>query len=468
MRLLSLDYDPVYGDDDSDDCDRESFSSDYSVFDYDVVIWDPAETLRSYRDTGYLGGALYENLPRISEHNSVSLKADILRRKSEFAEFLKMGRTLVAIVRPPQECYVATGEKTYSGTGRNQKVTTLLAKEDIWDALPADDPQLTIAAGSRISINGEGAIPSFLRKYKHLLKYEAFMSSPLGNPIATVTGTSHVIGSVLKTEGGGLLILLPAFQLVDGRDEETGNTVWKDESAQIQLDLLEAIEKMQATTMEARPAWSDKYATKDQIALSDAVIKQQKRVETARAKLSTLQQKEEQGQSKDQLFLGTGRALELEVRAVLELLGGDVTEPDPGRDDWKVKFDSRNAVVEVKGVNKSAAERHAAQLEKWVAGELEVTGTAPKGILVVNTWRETDLSARTEKDFPDQMLPYCVSRDHCLMTGLQLFVIRSEIEADASRAEYWRDKILKTAGVIDGADDWQSVLMQTNSDESDS
>ncbi|MGW4635964.1 hypothetical protein ACWEMY_24600, partial [Nocardia sp. NPDC004415] len=139
-----------------------------------------------------------------------------------------------------------------------------------------------------------------------------------------------------------------------------------------------------------------------------------------------------------------------------------MTEPVRGS-----KFDSRSAVVEVKGVNKSAAEKHAAQLEKWVAGELEATGTAPKGLLVVNTWRETDLSARTEKDFPDQMLPYCVSREHCLMTGLQLFVIRSEIEADASRAEYWRDKILKTSGIIDGADDWQSVLIQTDSDDSD-
>ncbi|MET8776604.1 hypothetical protein ABZV58_16475 [Nocardia sp. NPDC004654] len=466
MRLLSLDYDPVYGGDDSDDCDRESFSSDVSVFDYDVVIWDPESTLNSYlQSDSYFSESYFKNLPRLSDHASVSLKSDISRRRSEFAEFLKSGRTVIVIVRPPQECYIATGEKRYFGTGRNQKVTPIVEKIDIWDAFPITDPQLTRAAGNRIGIDGEGAISSFLRKYKHLLRYEAVMSAPPGKPVASVIGTNRIVGSVLQTSDDGVLLLLPPFGLSDGRDGETGEMTWKEESVEVQQDLLAAIEKIKARVVEARPAWATKYSTKDQLALRDAVVKQQNRVETARAKLSTLQQKEEQGQSKDQLFLGTGRALELEVKAVLELLGGDVTEPEPGRDDWKVKFDSRNAVVEVKGVNKSAAEKHAAQLEKWVAGELEATGTAPKGILIVNTWRETDLSARTEKDFPDQMLPYCVSRDHCLMTGLQLFAIRSDIETAPSRAEYWRDKILKTAGVIEGADDWRSVLVQTDSDE---
>lgn len=62
MRLLSLDFDPVYGDDD----DRASFSGDLSVFDYDVVIWDPAATFRMYRDYGH--GGLFQNLPEISAH----------------------------------------------------------------------------------------------------------------------------------------------------------------------------------------------------------------------------------------------------------------------------------------------------------------------------------------------------------------------------------------------------------------
>jgi len=40
LRLLSLDFDPVYG----ESATRATFTGDVSVFDYDVVIWDPERT----------------------------------------------------------------------------------------------------------------------------------------------------------------------------------------------------------------------------------------------------------------------------------------------------------------------------------------------------------------------------------------------------------------------------------------
>ncbi len=165
------------------------------------------------------------------------------------------------------------------------------------------------------------------------------------------------------------------------------------------------------------------------------------------------------------VILGTGRALELEVKAVLELLGGTVTDPEPGRDDWRVAFPEGEAVVEVKGVKGSAAEKHGAQLEKWVSGAYEANGVMPKGILVVNTWRETPLAERTQADFPDQMLPYCKGRGHSLITGLDLFVIRADIEADATRVEHWRSEILSASGRLIGVPHWKNVITQTTAEE---
>lgn len=146
------------------------------------------------------------------------------------------------------------------------------------------------------------------------------------------------------------------------------------------------------------------------------------------------------------------------MRDVLELLGGTVTEPEPGRDDWKADFPEGKVVVEVKGVGKSAAEKHAAQLEKWVASAYEQSGTMPKGILVVNTWRETPLAERTKEDFPAQMLPYSEGRGHCLVTGLQLYLIRADVEAHPERAEHWRSALLRTSGVMTEPKDWRSVI----------
>jgi len=188
-------------------------------------------------------------------------------------------------------------------------------------------------------------------------------------------------------------------------------------------------------------------------------------VERARAALTVAQQAVDQSEAADQLYLGTGRALELQVKEVLELLGGTVTEPEPGRDDWRVQFPEGQAVVEVKGVTKSAAEKHAAQLEKWVANHFEETAEQAKGLLVVNAWRELPLDERVEDAFPDQMLRYSTARQHCLMTGLQLFVIREEIALGVSDPADWRSKIMATAGVLNGASEWQEYIQKDDAHE---
>ena len=461
MKLLSLDYDPIYGD---DDYTRSTFGSDVSVFDYDIVIWDPASSLSHYT-SAY--GDWYQNLPSLNDNESVRLASDITRRRGEFLEFLRAGRILIVVSRPPQECYIATGEKQYSGTGRNSRATRIVTKTDLWRALPVGSDQLSLAlgSGSRIKVDGSSSLAAFLKNRKEFFKYDAVMTAWPGTAVAKVQGTERAVSSFIKTKEGGVLVMLPAPDLVKSISVKTGRALYKSEASDIQDELLQAVSELTSAGVVSRPAWAEKYATKGQLEVRESVVKQQARVQSARTKLTELQKKQEASELKDQLFLGTGRPLELRVKAVFELLGCEVTEPEPGRDDWKVKFPERNAVVEVKGVAKSAAEKHAAQLEKWVAGELEETGVAPKGILVVSTWRETELLQRTEKDFPDQMIPYSVGREHCLLSGLQLFVIQAVVEADPTQAEHWRKKILATSGVIEGADDWRSILVHAESGE---
>lgn len=462
VRLLSLDYDPVY-----DDVTRGSFASDVSVFDYDAVVWDPEGSFQHY--TPY--AERYKNLPSLSESTSVSLTADAARRRQEFLEFLNSGRSIVVVVRAPQACYVDTGERTYSGTGRNRVTTTHVADFDLWRALPVSSPGFERASGSRIEITVDGPIASLLKKYKSFLSYSAVMKNPPGSAVARVTGTDRIVSSVLKTKGGGWLIMIPAIDFeVEEEEEEEGTEdddgyFWAAEAPGFQADLVDALLQLNAGAVNARPAWAESYATEAQQKLRDSVVVQQKKVENARARLTKLQGQKEDAEARDQLFLGTGRALELQVRDVLELLGGTVTDPEPGRDDWRVSFPEGDAVLEVKGVKKSAAEKHAAQLEKWVAGAYEETGTMPKGILAVNTWREIPLSERVKDDFPAQMIPYSKGRGHCLVTGLQLFLIRADVEVNPARAEYWRKTLLKAKGVLTKPSDWRAVIQVTETEE---
>jgi hypothetical protein len=458
MRILSLDFDPLYGDENV----RAHFGSDHSVFDFDMVIWDPQASFSHYISSY---DNYFQGLPSLSEHTSVRIKADASRRRAEFVDFINSGRTLVVITRPQQVCYVDTGERSYSGTGRNQRTTRHVDKFDLLSALPTSKPSFLKASGDRIEYVGDGPLVRVLRDFKEYIAYQAVIKDAPGTLIAKVTGTERSVACAMKTAGGGHLILLPEIDLAsydedDEGDEEEG-TQYVERAAEFQERLLDALEQMSGTRVLSRPAWASNFATAEQQSLRDEIVKQQSRVESARAKLAGLQRESEAAEAKDQLYLGTGRALELEVKAVLELLGGTVVEPEPGRDDWKVEFPEGRAVVEVKGLSKSAAEKHAAQLEKWVAGELEETGKAPKGILVANTWRETPLPDRTKADFPPQMLPYSTGRGHCLVTGLQLFVIQAEIEADSSKAAKWRKALMKTAGILDGAGNWADIVKES-------
>lgn len=449
MRLLSLDYDPVYGDDDTV---RSSFSSDVSVFDFDAVIWDPAESFRGYR----VGAARHNGEFALTDSQSFRVKEDARRRAGEFREFVDAGRVLVVIVRGPLTCYVATGEVSYSGTGRNRAKTRHIAPFDFWSALPLESQQIISAAGSRIDVLGDDDLARFMKKHKKFLGYEAVLKSPSGFPRVKIAGTNKVVSSLVTTEGGGQILLLcsPRLRPAGVHDDNS----WFPESESFQDELLAGLRSIGNAVEQTRPAWAGRYVTADQRAARSAVQKQKTRVESARKKLATLEQASEEAAAKSQLFLGTGRALELEVRAVLELLGGIVTDPEPGRDDWRVKFPEGPLVVEVKGVSKSAAEKHAAQLEKWVAGHFESTGVMAKGVLVANTWKDVPLGDRSDQDFPSQMLPYSTSRGHCLMTGLELFVIRALVEADENAAPEWRKKILATAGRIADIPDWRTVV----------
>lgn len=202
MRLLSLDYDPVY-----DDATRGAFWGDLSVFDYDAVIWDPEASLRSY--TEYTDD--YRGLPSLSPDTSVQIGADVRRRRKEFVDFLSAGRSLVVIVRPPQKCYVDTGERTHSGTGRNRVTTTHVTDFDLLSALPISTVSFEKAEGSRIEVIGDGPVPRLLRKYQSFLGYSAVMRDAPGSVSAKVTGTERIVASVAKMKGDGYLVMLPAL-----------------------------------------------------------------------------------------------------------------------------------------------------------------------------------------------------------------------------------------------------------------
>jgi hypothetical protein len=146
------------------------------------------------------------------------------------------------------------------------------------------------------------------------------------------------------------------------------------------------------------------------------------------------------------------------VGKIFKQLGFLVTEGLPGRDGLILKYKDKVAVVEVKGVTKSAAEKHAAQLEKWVSEYYSTYDIRPKGILVVNAFKDTPLINREEQTFPDQMISYCRGRNHCLLSGVQLLGIFLYCLCNHTMVDNIIEQIFSTDGVLDGFNNWKDFI----------
>jgi hypothetical protein len=103
------------------------FRSPISFLDFDMLIWDPRRMFYEY-ESDY--PSMYMGHRSLNDNDSSIILGDISRRKNEITELLKLGRIVVLILPSPDKCYYATGQNTYSGTGRN-RLTTRIVNEII-------------------------------------------------------------------------------------------------------------------------------------------------------------------------------------------------------------------------------------------------------------------------------------------------------------------------------------------------
>lgn len=479
------------------DADSYSFKSGVSLYDYDVVIWDPQRSLDRYTDVP----STYRGQISLYEAQSAALVRDIRRRRSEFKEFVEMGRCLVVFMPSDTQVWVDSGEREYSGTGRNRTATRLLNHADIVDALPI---QLDRKAGSGLEIevandlvaplfwatNGAWVYRCTIEKHEQVV------------PLLKVRGTEKTVGGLLRATNRGRLVLLPELFIpgdgdeedYDGYEDEDGTRgEGGEESGSVASDggyspeqdygdgagvaegreiedsatdasaaLLIWIEELVASPDAELPPWAGRYRFHTEVTRAEEQRKVEEQMSQLQAAIDELKAAQVHDDQWKVLFVGSGSALERQVARALEALGFEIEERTPGRSDLRARRDGDLAVVEVKGLTKSAAEKNSAQLEKWVSEEI-VNGRTAKGILVVNTWRKLPLDERIDDDFPEQMIPYATQRNHCLITGMQLLAMARAALYDPSRKNTIARMLMNTVGVVDNWID----LSQTFSSDSE-
>jgi hypothetical protein len=420
-----------------EDAHRISFGSAISCFDYDLIIWDIEGTVRNHRSYG----------TPVPTAEWKSLQHAFRRRTTEFKEMAELGRSIV--VFPAMNDTIrgnsGTRRKTVSGT------VTSIVNLSLNDALPFHF-SLNPGRGSELQPRGPYS-PSLWREARDWFLYRGTLQQYPGQPAFTVKGTDKVAGSIYKTETGGWFFILPEPWCERPFDEDfeppsRDDDDWIDAPKALATWVTGVIKQ----TEEPKPAWVDEYHFPEAVDRTARLTTLNAEMEQLLKKIDEVKAEQANDDSWKILIYGQGELLEKHVAKAFELFGFDLLEPIEGRADLRLSYGDKSAVVEVKGLTKSAAEKNAAQLEKWVSEEMEAGEGQPKAILVANTWREIRPDERVEASFPNQMLKYARDRGHCLMTGAQLLAMVRTVLSTPEKAPEIANQLLSTVGPAEGWD----------------
>lgn len=412
------------------------FASSVSCFDYDLVIWDMGGTARNFEP---------ENRSYLTKDVAAELKTALGHRKAEFAELAKLGRSLAVFPSIDDWISYDTGRRVGGNAlGATQKEAIQLS-----DCLPF---RLTMESGRGAEMQPRGSDASSLwREAKGWLFYRGILKSYPGDPLFFIKGTDKVVGSTQRNPGGGSYFVLPEpwsdmvggegfrppSEKVGGGFETLGKIItWLKSTITPELDDL--------------PDWVGEYSFPDAADRRSKIAQMEEELARVLERIDSVKSEQAEDDLWKVLSYGQGGGLEAQVRRAFDLFGFDILEAVEGRADLRVSYGGKMAVIEVKGLAKSAAEKNAAQLEKWVSEEISAGGDHPKPILVVNTWRNDRPDERNEVDFPNQMLKYVTDRNHCLVSGLQLLAMVRAALQDESMKERIASELMSTVGVVDG------------------
>jgi DNA-binding protein YbaB len=346
-------------------------------------------------------------------------------RRSDFLEFLALGRTIVVFT-------ASLNLETY---------------------IPVQSLGLKSISGMRVDFKGPDHLKIFWESVQEDMQFLAYFEKNPGQPFLFVPATKKAVGTLIKSERGNLLFI-PWLKL-DRRYPSTYHQQCKR--------FLTAFKKLNDHLVPKKatvslPAWSNHYGWERERKLRETLVSLQKQADEFSKQISTKTVELEIEDKLKVLFTSKGEVLVDVVIDVFQELGAKANPGEPGRDDVIVEFEGKHAVVEVKGKKSSAAESDAAQLEKWVAGFKEEKGADPKGILLIDAYCETPLAERTEPAFPHQMLKYSTQREHCLITTTQFLGLLLEARANPEKRIDLVNSLFSTVGVFQQFSDWQKFL----------
>jgi len=404
-----------------------SFYSSQSLLDADVVLFEPPSRPTSYQS--------YQGKARLDESDSFQFKEACTHWRGEISECLGAGKTVIVFLKPFQDFFIDTGERSYSGTGRNQKTTTHVALFDNYRFLPAYPAGITPKSGHAIVASGDPMpIGDFWRAFGSDLNYYLYFEDPDIKPLLhTKTGKKTIAGI---RDFGGKLILIPPVdwdldEFVEGHDD--GKMYWTDEAATFGKKLLGVLLGIDVAARGGRedtppPEWSlsDRYALRAERSARAEITRIAEEIESLREQSAAKRDEAQEASRLKALLYGTGKELEAAIVLALQALGFEARNFVEGDSEFDVVFESSEGrcLGEAEGKdNKAINIDKLRQLEMNLQEDFarDDVDEYAAGVLFGNAYRLTNPDERPAEFFTEKCLKAAARSGTVLVRTPDLF-----------------------------------------------
>ncbi|HPL64053.1 MAG TPA: hypothetical protein PK587_09840 [Syntrophales bacterium] len=431
------------------------FESDRSLLDADIVLFEVGFGQLSATED-------YEGTPLFSKYNSPSVAQYLSHWRNELVAFVNAGKLAIIFVRKPRLYFRYTGNKTFSGTGRSQVTTNVVAPVSSYEGVP----NITNAegkSGKEVKLTAEGSfLAPYWKEFGPISEYQAFIEGNFTQKVLVTKTGEKTVGAV--TRGKGTLLFLPPLSLDEKKflthEAKKGQTFWTKAALEFGKRLLKNLialaDAVKSKSKTPAPVWSQDpgYTTTEESQIQESIAKVTNEIARLQQKRTTLQEKLlEAGQLRGLLY-ETGQALEHAVREALILFGFSAKNYKESDSEFDVIFESPEGrlIGEVEGKdNKAISIEKLDQLERNLREDFareEVTNFA-KGVLFGNPERLTSPNERGES-FTAKCMTAAGRSGIALIRTVDMYSPARYLRenADLGYAAECRKVILETSGSV--------------------
>lgn len=457
------------------------FDSDTSLLDWDIILFK--SDIKEYI---YKSKSTFKGKPCLSDDESFKLKAQSEHWRREIKAAVEHGKLILVFLNELTPLSIATGEKEFSGTGRNQKVTRIVTDYDNYQSIPLDLKPIN-SKGKEIKISAKNSecISSYWHEFSSVSSYKVIVESELTPCLLTKHG-DKVVGTISKSKNSnGALLCLPDIDFYPesffiGEEDEENEGDWTPEAKQFASKMIKAIISIDKSLRSSgeltpEPDWAKdtKYKLNQEKVASQKLLKIEKNLEIVQAeKEAVIDEVKDLGRLRNLLF-EKGKPLEYAILDALKIIGFAVSQFDDGESEFDAVFESKEGrlIGEAEGKdNKAINIDKLRQLAMNIHEDLErdEVDEPAKPVLFGNSYRLQPIDERPEP-FTTKCITAAATSSTALVFTPDLFYIAKYLKdkRDTRYATKCRKAILSSIGRVHFPDVPQKEVKGTDQSESE-